>query len=63
MTHGISDMLEVLLIAKETGLWSFVNGEVQTSLDVVPLFETIEDLEISSELMARIFEHPLFSKQ
>ncbi len=63
MTHGISDMLEVLLIAKETGLWSFTNGEVKTALDVVPLFETIEDLEISSELMGRIFEHPLFSKQ
>lgn len=63
MTHGVSDMLEVLLIAKEVGLWSYSGGKINTHLDVVPLFETIEDLEASSRLMARMFEHPLFSKQ
>lgn len=63
MTHGVSDMLEVLLIAKELGLWSYTEGEISTSLDVVPLFETIEDLEDCSNQMAQIFEHPLFSKQ
>ena len=63
MTHGVSDMLEVLLIAKELGLWSFIDGEVKTMLDVVPLFETIEDLEASAELMAQMFEDKLFSKQ
>ncbi len=63
MTHGVSDMLEVLLIAKELGLWSYVDGKIDTYMDVVPLFETIEDLEASSTLMARMFEHPLFSEQ
>lgn len=63
MTHGVSDMLEVLLIAKELGLWSYIDGEVDTSLDVVPLFETIEDLGACSGQMAQMFEHPLFSKQ
>lgn len=63
MTHGVSDMLEVLIIAKELGLWSYTNGKVDTQLDVVPLFETIEDLGASSKLMGQIFVHPLFSKQ
>lgn len=63
MTHGVSDMLEVLIIAKELGLWSFIDGKVSTQLDVVPLFETIEDLGASSKLMGQMFEHPLFSKQ
>lgn len=63
MTHGVSDMLEVLIIAKEIGLWLYDNSDVQTSLDVVPLFETIEDLEASSSLMAQMFEDELFGKQ
>jgi len=63
MTHGVSDMLEVLLIAKEMGLWKMIDGKVTTPLDVVPLFETIEDLENSRDLMAQMFEDPLFKQQ
>ena len=48
MTHGVSDLLEVLLLAKEVGLtrWKPDSGESQleSGLDVVPLFETIDDL-------------------
>ncbi len=63
MTHGVSDMLEVLILAKELGLWNIIGGKVETSLDVVPLFETIEDLGVSSKVMAEMFEHELFAKQ
>ena len=38
-------------------------GKVTTPLDVVPLFETIEDLENSRDLMAQMFEDPLFKQQ
>ncbi|MDZ7808147.1 MAG: phosphoenolpyruvate carboxylase [Gracilimonas sp.] len=62
MTHGISDMLEVMLIAKEVGLWNYQNGDVNSLIDVVPLFETIEDLENSAGLMEQMYEHELFSK-
>jgi phosphoenolpyruvate carboxylase len=62
MTHGISDMMEVMLIAKEVGLWSYTNNKVVSQLDVVPLFETIEDLENSADLMGQMYEHDLFSK-
>ncbi|MEQ8578114.1 MAG: phosphoenolpyruvate carboxylase [Balneola sp.] len=63
MTHGVSDMLEVLILAKEIGLWSYSEGEIQTELDIIPLFETIEDLEASSRLMAQMFEDEVFAKQ
>ncbi|HET8864320.1 MAG TPA: phosphoenolpyruvate carboxylase [Gracilimonas sp.] len=62
MTHGISDMMEVMLIAKEVGLWSYAKGKIDSQLDVVPLFETIEDLENSAELMGQMYEHDLYSK-
>ncbi|MEO1021190.1 MAG: phosphoenolpyruvate carboxylase [Bacteroidota bacterium] len=63
MANGISDMLEVLLLAKETGLWVNHGQYIDTSIDVVPLFETIEDLEASSGLMDQVFRHPLYKKQ
>src|SRR5690606_21470143 len=51
MTHAISDLLEPMLLAKEVGLGTPEGGF--PSLDFVPLFETIEDLEASRELMQR----------
>ena len=63
MTHGVSDMLEVLILAKETGLWSYEDGEVESKIDVVPLFETIEDLEECGRLMTEIYESPVYRKQ
>ncbi len=63
MTHGVSDMLEVLLLAKETGLWWIKNGNVESQIDVVPLFETIEDLEMSSRLMETILTNPIYKLQ
>ena len=63
MTHGVSDMLEVLILAKEVGLWSYEDEQVESQIDVVPLFETIEDLEECGRLMAEIYESPLYQKQ
>lgn len=60
MTHGVSDLLEVLILAKEVGLWSYENGKIDSHIDVVPLFETIEDLKECGRLMANIFENPLY---
>lgn len=63
MTHGISDMLEVLILAKETGLWSYEQERVESQIDVVPLFETIEDLEECGRLMTSIYENTLYARQ
>ncbi len=62
MTHTVSDMLEVLLLAKEAGLWRIRDGGAESFLDIVPLFETISDLERSGELMTDIFENPVYRR-
>ncbi len=66
MTHSISDILEVLVLGKEAGLVRLnTNGGnqvIESDLDVVPLFETIDDLERSEGLMASLFNNPLYSK-
>jgi phosphoenolpyruvate carboxylase len=62
MTHGVSDLLEVLVLAKEAGLYRVgADGEVESDLDVVPLFETIGDLHAAGELMRQSFANPAFA--
>ena len=63
MTHGVSDMLEVVLLAKETGLWWLKNGEVESKIDIVPLFETIEDLDMSAGQMDDMFDNSIYKLQ
>lgn len=63
MTHGVSDMLEVLILAKEVGLWLYKDGKVESRIDVVPLFETIEDLDVCDELMERIYNDEVYAQQ
>ena len=60
MTHDVSDMLEVLLLARETGLWFHQDGKVVSRLDVVPLFETVEDLDNSRPVMERLFSNKIY---
>ncbi|HZH98446.1 MAG TPA: phosphoenolpyruvate carboxylase, partial [Fimbriimonadaceae bacterium] len=56
MTHGVSDILEVLLLCKETGLLRVMpDGAMSSDLDVVPLFETIDDLHRSADLIRELF--------
>ncbi len=55
MNHEVSDILEVLLLAKEVGLWRLRDGVVQTELNVVPLFETVGDLNNASKVMNDLF--------
>jgi phosphoenolpyruvate carboxylase len=61
MTHGISDILEVLLLCKEAGLTRVSpDGTIESELDVVPLFETIEDLHMSGRLVTDLFANPSY---
>jgi phosphoenolpyruvate carboxylase len=54
MSHTVSDLLEVLLLAKEAGLVDPVTQ--RSSLLVVPLFETVEDLQGAPAVMEALFE-------
>ena len=58
-TETLSDLLEVLLLQKETGLLvPGDNGDTVPGLAVVPLFETITDLEQGPSIMAAWLDLP-----
>ena len=62
MTHGVSDVLEVLLLMKETGLLRIGPEGVESDLDVVPLFETIDDLHRSSDLFRAMLANAAYRR-
>ncbi|NJP11636.1 MAG: phosphoenolpyruvate carboxylase [Leptolyngbyaceae cyanobacterium RU_5_1] len=58
MSHDVSDLLEVLLLAKEAGLYDPATGV--SMIRVVPLFETVEDLKKAPAVLTALFELPLY---
>jgi phosphoenolpyruvate carboxylase len=58
MSHDVSDLLEVLLFAKEAGLFDPATWEA--SLQPVPLFETVEDLKHAPGVIRALFDLPLY---
>ncbi len=60
MTRSVSDLLVVYLLARETGL-TFMSekGELVSEVPVVPLLETIEDLENGVKIMNDFISHPI----
>ncbi|MBP6160023.1 MAG: phosphoenolpyruvate carboxylase [Giesbergeria sp.] len=59
-TETVSDLLEVLLLQKEVGLMqgSLGTSEARADLIVVPLFETIEDLQSAASIMRGFYQTP-----
>lgn len=58
-TDDVSDLLEVAVLLKESGL--LVPGKrPQLHLNLIPLFETIEDLRNSARVMEALFEEPCY---
>ena len=62
MTAGASDLLEPMLLAREAGLARFDGEEVKSDLQVVPLFETIDDLTRCGDLMRALFALPVYRR-
>jgi phosphoenolpyruvate carboxylase len=60
MTHSVSDMLEPMLFAKESGLLRIQNGAVASDIDFVPLFETIDDLADAGVRLQQLFENEIY---
>lgn len=50
-----SDLLEVALILKETGLLKLVDGQPVGRMNIIPLFEMIDDLESGPGVMRDLF--------
>jgi phosphoenolpyruvate carboxylase len=59
MTRSLSDLLVVYLLAREAGLAALTPEGLVCRLPVVPLFETIQDLERSPAILAAFLDHPI----
>jgi phosphoenolpyruvate carboxylase len=54
---SVSDLLEVALLLKEVGLFTLERG---LAMDIIPLFETIADLENARDVMRAAFALPAY---
>ena len=60
MTSSASNLLEVLLLAKEASLYVNDNGVITSSLNIVPLFETIDDFRNAPSIMRKLYNSPVY---
>ncbi len=58
-TDGVSDLLELALLLKEAGLLR-PGPTPQLDVNIIPLFETIEDLQKSAATIAGVFRLPAY---
>ena len=64
MCQSVSDMLEAAILLKEVGLLSLVGGasgsDIYAPVGIVPLFETIDDLQRGSSILEAVLDLPLY---
>lgn len=58
MTRSLSDMLVVYVLAREAGLMSIEADGLACPLPIVPLFETMDDLNASPDLLDAFLSQP-----
>jgi phosphoenolpyruvate carboxylase len=63
MTKGPDDLLRVLLLAREAGLVDLAGDPPRSRVDVVPLFETLADLEAAPSVVADLLADPVWKRQ
>jgi len=63
MTRSVDDLLRVLFLAREVGLVSLSGKKPVSRIDVVPLFETLDDLENAPEIMRELLDDATYSRQ
>ena len=63
MTQSADDLLRVLLFARETGLADLSGEKPRSAIDVVPLFETLEDLQNAPEIMKSLLGDDAYRRQ
>ena len=59
MTRSLSDLLVVFVLAREAGLMRMTGEGLVCALPVVPLFETVEDLRNSPNILRAWLENPV----
>lgn len=63
MCHSADDILRVALLARERGLIDLSGEQVKSRIDIIPLFETRDDLAGASKVMSDLFSDPVYLKQ
>ncbi|MDX1454124.1 MAG: phosphoenolpyruvate carboxylase [Gammaproteobacteria bacterium] len=59
MAEGADDVLSILQLSRWAGC---ANEQGEVELDVVPLFETVDDLERAPKVMRELFADPIYSE-
>jgi len=59
MTRQLSDLLVIPILAREAGLTNWKDGILCSPLPIVPLFETLDDLERSPLLLQNFLAEPV----
>ncbi len=63
MCHSADDILRVALLARERGLLDLSEGNAESHLDIVPLFETRDDLAGAAQVMRDLFQDEIYKRQ
>ncbi len=62
MTQSVADILGVYLLAKYAGLFADSEDGEYSLLPIVPLFETIDDLQRGPDMMQELLNEPLIQR-
>ena len=63
MTQSADDLLRVLMFAREAGLVDLASETPRSAIDVVPLFETLDDLSNAPDIMRSLLEEGSYRRQ
>lgn len=63
MCRSPDDVLRVLLLAREAGLVDLSRDPPRSDLDVVPLFETLQDIQAAPAILRELLEVPAYERQ
>lgn len=63
MCRSAEDLLRVLVLAREADLVDLADDPPRSDLDIVPLFETRDDLVAAPAVMADLFADPAYRRQ
>ena len=63
MAREPADLLRVLLLGREAGLLDLATNPPVSRIDVVPLFETLADLDAAPAVMRAMLDDPLYRRQ
>ncbi|MFK7930083.1 MAG: phosphoenolpyruvate carboxylase [Myxococcota bacterium] len=63
MASGPADLLRVCVLAREAGLVDLASEPPRSAIDVVPLFETRDDLVNAPGVLTQLFADPAYGRQ